>query len=266
MCSVRHARRDDFVDGRGIVDAAGMAQVQPHLRGLPADQQALRGSLMNGYHFTEPVRKVLVMAREEAERLHHGYVGPEHLLLALLRESDGVAATVIANLTVDGEDLETRLAAMLGPGFPRASRGPDLPYTSRGKKVLELTMSEARQFDHAYVGTEHLLLGLLREEKSVAANALAAAGITIDSARAETLRILGEVDGPRSASSQRWSGLQTILSAAISIANQHGGAIGAADLLEAIVFSSRDIAAAFATREVDVPGLIEEIRGLSDRG
>src|SRR6266571_4715334 len=96
------------------------------------------GGEMNGYNFTDRVRKVLQMAREEAARLHHEYVGTEHILLGLIREGEAVAA------------------------------GPDLPYTSRAKKVLELAMSEARELNHSYVGTEHLLLGLLREEKGIA--------------------------------------------------------------------------------------------------
>src|SRR5919205_1004328 len=117
---------------------------------------------MNGYNFTDRVRKVLQMAREEAARLHHEYVGTEHILLGLIREGEGAAAA-----------------------------GPDLPYTSRAKKVLELAMTEARELNHSYVGTEHLLLGLLREEKGIAAQVLTDAGVNLEQSRAETLRLLG---------------------------------------------------------------------------
>ena len=171
--------------------------MQARVRGLPADQQELRGSLtMNGYNFTERVRKVLAMAREESARLRHEYVGTEHILLGLLGEGEGVGATVLQNLDLDLDDLKYRIEEIVKKGKPGTSAGPDLPYTSRAKKVLELAMSEARELNHSYVGTEHLMLGLIREQKGIAAQILADAGVTIDNARAETLRILGtEIPG-----------------------------------------------------------------------
>ena len=146
---------------------------------------------MNGYNFTERVRKVLAMAREEAARLHHEYVGTEHILLGLIREGEGVAAAVLQNLSVDLEEIQQKIEDTVKKGKAAAATGPDLPYTSRAKKVLELAMSEARDLTHNYVGTEHLLLGLLREEKGIAAQVLTDAGINLDAARAETLRLLG---------------------------------------------------------------------------
>src|SRR3954465_16004194 len=146
---------------------------------------------MNGYNFTERVRKVLTMAREEAARLHHEYVGTEHILLGLIREGEGVAAAVLTNLNVDLEDIQQKIEETVKKGKAGQASGPDLPYTSRAKKVLELAMSEARELNHRYVGTEHLLLGLLREEKGIAAQVLTDAGVNLDAARAETLRILG---------------------------------------------------------------------------
>src|SRR5213592_1942825 len=121
---------------------------------------------MNGYNFTDRVRKVLQMAREEAARLHHEYVGTEHILLGLIREGEGVAAAVLTNLNVDLEEIQQKIEETVKKGKAAAA---DLPYTSRAKKVLELAMSEARELNHSYVGTEHLLLGLLREEKGIAA-------------------------------------------------------------------------------------------------
>src|SRR3954453_18656695 len=146
---------------------------------------------MNGYNFTERVRKVLAMAREEAARLHHEYVGTEHILLGLIREGEGVAATVLQNLSVELDDIQQKIEETVKKGKAGQTTGPDLPYTSRAKKVLELAMSEARELNHSYVGTDTLLLGLLREEKGIAAQVLTDAGVNLDAARAETLRILG---------------------------------------------------------------------------
>ena len=146
---------------------------------------------MNGYNFTDRVRKVLQMAREEAARLHHEYVGTEHILLGLIREGEGVAAAVLTNLSVDLDEIQQRIEETVKKGKAPAPEGPDLPYTSRAKKVLELAMSEARELNHSYVGTEHLLLGLLREEKGIAAQVLGDAGVSLEQARAETLRLLG---------------------------------------------------------------------------
>ena len=146
---------------------------------------------MNGYNFTERVRKVLAMAREEAARLHHEYVGTEHILLGLIREGEGVAAAVLQNLNVDLDEITQKIEETVKKGKAAQTTGPDLPYTSRAKKVLELAMAEARELTHSYVGTEHLLLGLLREEKGIAAQVLTDAQVTLEQARTETLRLLG---------------------------------------------------------------------------
>lgn len=150
---------------------------------------------MNGYNFTDRVRKVLQMAREEAARLRHDYVGPEHILLAVIREGEGVAVAVLMNLNVDLNDIRQKVEAIAKKGKAARTGDPDLPYTSRSKKALELAMREAHELDHYYVGSEHVLLGLLREEKGIAAQVLAAADVTLESARAETLRLLGS-EGP----------------------------------------------------------------------
>ncbi|OLC05764.1 MAG: hypothetical protein AUH42_06875 [Gemmatimonadetes bacterium 13_1_40CM_70_11] len=144
---------------------------------------------MNGYNFTDRVRKVLQISREEAARLHHAYVGTEHILLGLIREGEGVAVAVLTNLNADLEEIRQKVEET-AKKEKVAAAGPDLPYTSRAKKVLELAMSEARELNHWYVGTEHLLLGLLREEKGIAAQVLTDAGVTLERARAETLRLL----------------------------------------------------------------------------
>ena len=107
---------------------------------------------MNGYNFTERVRKVLAMAREEAARLHHEYVGTEHILLGLIREGEGVAAAVLQNLSVDLEDVTQKIEDTVKKGKAAQATGPDLPYTSRAKKVLELAMAEARNPVPTFVG------------------------------------------------------------------------------------------------------------------
>ncbi len=147
------------------------------------------------YNFTDRVRKVLAMAREEAIRLQHDYVGTEHILLGLIREGEGVAAAVLTNLSVDLEQIHERVEESVRKGKATIALG-ELPYTSRAKKVLEFAMAEARDFNHSYVGTEHLLLGLLREEKGIAAQVLNSLGVTLDEARAETLKVLGSDVAP----------------------------------------------------------------------
>lgn len=144
---------------------------------------------MRGFNFTERVRKVLSTAREEAMDLGHEYVGTEHLLLGLTRD-EGVASAVLANLHVDTQALRNRVLEIVRRGT-KEHGAADLPYTSRAKKTLELAMTEAKRLHHAYVGTEHLLLGLLAEQKGIAAQVLIDAGCTLERARAETLVTLG---------------------------------------------------------------------------
>ena len=146
------------------------------------------------YNFTDRVRKVLAMARDEAIRLQHDYVGTEHILLGLLREGEGVAATVLTNLSADLDQVHERIEESVKQGKATIALG-ELPYTSRAKKVLEFAMAEARELNHSYVGTEHLLLGLLREEKGIAAQVLSSLGISLEDARAETLKLLGSEMG-----------------------------------------------------------------------
>lgn len=171
------------------VYTTGMAQVQTRVRSLPTDQQELRRP-MNGYNFTERVRRVLAAARTESVALGHDYVGTEHILLGIQSEGGGVASTILVNLGVDGDRVRDRILETVKRGRP-GQTGPDLPYTSRAKKILELAMEEARELNHTYVGTEHLLLGVVREEKGMAAQILREFGVTVEKAREEALRILG---------------------------------------------------------------------------
>jgi ATP-dependent Clp protease ATP-binding subunit ClpC len=161
------------------------------------------------YNFTDRVRKVLAMAREEAIRLQHDYVGTEHILLGLIREGEGVAAAVLTNLSVDLEQVQERIEDSVRRGKATIALG-ELPYTSRAKKVLEFAMAEARELNHSYVGTEHLLLGLLREEKGIAAEVLNQLGVTLEEARRQTLKLLGsEPNAPQAAAGATSSGAAT---------------------------------------------------------
>lgn len=146
---------------------------------------------MNGYNFTTRVRQVLAMAREQTAELHHEYVGTEHMLLGMIAEGEGVGVAVLHNLGVDPDALREMVISTVKTGLEGVT-GPDLPYTSPAKKVLEFAMKEARDLNHSYVGTEHLLLGLLAEKKGIAAQVLNTSGVTLDTARAEVVRLLGE--------------------------------------------------------------------------
>ena len=146
---------------------------------------------MQGFAFTERVRRVLAQSRDEAVALGHPYVGCEHQLLALLANG-GVAGTVLQNLGLKLPYAASVLRQLLTPGKAGSAqlKASELPYTTRAKKVLEYAMMEARELDHSYVGTEHLLLGLLRERKGIAVEVLRSFGVTLEKTRAETLRIL----------------------------------------------------------------------------
>jgi len=124
---------------------------------------------MNG-KFTQRAQKVIAYAQEEARRLNHNVVGTEHLLLGLIREGEGVAARALANLGIDVNKVRDQIEAMIGVG-PFPIHGP-IGYTPRAKRVMELAMDESRKLGHNYVGTEHILLGLIREGEGVAAQVL----------------------------------------------------------------------------------------------
>src|SRR5512136_2162391 len=140
--------------------------------------------------FTERVRKVIYLAREEAARLQHDYIGTEHLLLGVIREGEGIAATVLNNLGLDLDRIRQEVENMVAPSGGTMTIG-EIPFTPRAKRVLELSVDEARQLGHNYVGTEHLLLGLIREGEGVAARVLIELGIDRKKVREETLKLLG---------------------------------------------------------------------------
>ena len=145
---------------------------------------------MNGYNFTMRVRRALALAREESARLRHEYVGTEHLLLGIAAESAEATSSVLESFGVEQRDVVLLIEESIERGHG-SSPGPDLPYTSRAKKVLELAMSEARELDHDYVDTEHLLLGLRAEGKGIGAQVLQALGVSLTEARAKVAEKLG---------------------------------------------------------------------------
>ncbi len=140
--------------------------------------------------FTERARKVILLAKEEAKRFNHDYIGTEHILLGLLKEGEGVAAAVLSSLGLDSENIRLELEKLVQPG-PGKVIGDDIPFTPRAKKVIELAMDEARNLGHNYIGTEHLLLGLIREEEGAASQALINMGLDLKSVRDEVLSLLG---------------------------------------------------------------------------
>jgi len=145
---------------------------------------------MNGYNFTERTRKIFREARDEAAAVGAEYVEPEHVLLALLAD-DGVGSIVVDNLVDDRSRVADAVRAKLKRETDKPDFAPDLPYSSAAKRVIELSMSEARNMQHSYVGTEHVLLGIAAEAKSISAHVLHSFGVTVASARAEVLRVLG---------------------------------------------------------------------------
>lgn len=138
--------------------------------------------------FSERARRVLTLAQEEAQRFNHHYIGTEHILLGLVREGDGVAAKVLANLGVDLGKVRAAVEFIIGRGEKGATS--EIGLTPRAKRVIELAVDEARRLNHSYIGTEHLLLGLLREGEGVAAGVLESLGVNLEKVRTETNRIL----------------------------------------------------------------------------
>jgi ATP-dependent Clp protease ATP-binding subunit ClpC len=140
--------------------------------------------------FTDRARKVMQLANQEAQRFNHEYIGTEHILLGLIKEGSGVAANVLKNLDVDLRKIRLEVEKLVQSGPEMVTMGK-LPQTPRAKKVIEYSMEEARNLNHNYVGTEHILLGLLREQEGVAAQVLMNLGLKLEEVREEVLNLLG---------------------------------------------------------------------------
>jgi hypothetical protein len=159
--------------------------------------------------FTDRARKVMQLAHQEAQRFNHEYMGADHILLGLVKEGSGVAANVLKNLDIDLRKIRLEVEKIVRPGPDMVTMGK-LPQTPRARKVIEYAIEEARNLHHNYVGTEHLLLGLLREEEGVASQVLMNLGLKLANVRKEVLQLLGhEVASEESCSGRvlvrRWS-------------------------------------------------------------
>ena len=143
--------------------------------------------------FTDRARRVLVLAQEEARLLHHGFIGTEHILLGLIHEGDGVAAQALEELGISLENVRQKVDDMIGAAA--TGEAGAAPFTPRAKKVLELSLREALQLGHTYIGTEHILLGLVREGEGVAAQVLISSDVELASVRQQVVRLLSVNEG-----------------------------------------------------------------------
>ncbi len=167
--------------------------------------------------FSERARRVLSLAQEEAQRFNHNYIGTEHILLGLVRETEGVAARVLSSLSVDLSKVRSAVEFIIGRG-EKPAQG-EIGLTPRAKKVVELAVDEARRMNHTYIGTEHLLIGLLREGEGVAAGVLESLGVTLDKVRTETHRILSHTSGQGQQSSRANTKTPTLDNLGVDLTN-----------------------------------------------
>ena len=191
--------------------------------------------------FTDRARASVVLAQDQARRLHHGYIGTEHLLLGLLAEPDGVAAKVLNAMGVRIAAVEADVVEIIGRGDEEPPG--HIPFTPRAKKVLELSLREALQLGHGYIGTEHILLGIIREGEGVAAQILVKyKGLTRDAVRERVLAHLGGVgpERPRSTATARTPAAAGILLAAEQLAGD--APVGSHHLLEALLHAEGSMA------------------------
>ena len=154
--------------------------------------------------FTERARQVVVLAQEEARTLKHNYIGTEHILLGLLREEEGLAARVLESLDITVERVRAQVVRIVGSGEEVTSG--QIPFTPRAKKVLELALREALSLGHNYIGTEHILLGLVRENEGVAARILLDFDADSEKIRNEVIRMLSGPSGRRQGQGQPGAG------------------------------------------------------------
>jgi ATP-dependent Clp protease ATP-binding subunit ClpC len=139
---------------------------------------------------TDRARRVMVLSQEAARRLAHNYVGTEHILLGLIEEGEGVAAKALVELGISLPDVQKKVEAVIGRG--EQSPTGSIPFTPRAKKVIELSLREGLQLGHNYIGTEHILLGLIREGEGVAASVLVDLGVDLRQVRQQVIKVLNE--------------------------------------------------------------------------
>jgi ATP-dependent Clp protease ATP-binding subunit ClpA len=196
--------------------------------------------------FTDRARQTVVLAQEEARRLNHNYIGTEHVLLGLIHEREGVAARALMSMGVSLEAVRREIKEIIGTG-DHAPTG-HIPFTPRAKKVLELSLREALQLGHNYIGTEHILLGLVREGEGVAAQVLVKLGADLDRIRKQVIILLSQGPGVEvtgSASQRRTPAAEQVVAAAQQLAG--GSPVGSHHLLEALIRSEDSAAAKVLT-------------------
>ena len=157
--------------------------------------------------FTDRARRVVVLAQEEARLLNHSYIGTEHILLGLIHEGEGVAAKALETLGISLEAVRAQVEEIIGQGG--SSPSGHIPFTPRAKKVLELSLREALQLGHNYIGTEHILLGLIREGEGVAAQVLVKLGADLSRVRQQVIQLLSGYQGPQGKSEGSASGKES---------------------------------------------------------
>ncbi|MFO7292970.1 MAG: Clp protease N-terminal domain-containing protein, partial [Acidimicrobiia bacterium] len=175
--------------------------------------------------FTDRARRVVVLAQEEARSLNHNYIGTEHILLGLLNEGEGIAAKALESLGIGLDSVRDEVVKIIGPG--QQSPTGHIPFTPRAKKVLELSLREALQLGHNYIGTEHILLGLIREGEGVAAQVLQQLGAELQKVRQSVIQLLSgpgttEDQPSSSAGSPAGSGARESTSTGSTVLDQFG--------------------------------------------
>jgi ATP-dependent Clp protease ATP-binding subunit ClpC len=172
--------------------------------------------------FTDRARRVVVLAQEEARLLNHSYIGTEHILLGLIHEGEGVAAKALESLGISLEAVRSQVEEIIGQGG--SSPSGHIPFTPRAKKVLELSLREALQLGHNYIGTEHILLGLIREGEGVAAQVLVKLGADLSRVRQQVIQLLSGYQGPAGSTGGGSSASETGQPAAgVGAGNKEGG-------------------------------------------
>jgi ATP-dependent Clp protease ATP-binding subunit ClpC len=222
--------------------------------------------------FTDRARRVVVLAQEESRLFNHDYIGTEHILLGLIHEGEGVAATALESLGISLDSVRSEVEEMIGHGKSPA-RG-HIPFTPRAKKVLELSLREALQLGHTYIGTEHILLGLIREGQGVAAQVLQKLGADLDRVRQQVIDALsGSEVSPlerERSEGRRFFGLlsesaESLLKAASWSADDLGhGAIEPVDILLALTATDDDLVRELlATWGIDLDAVRRRIEELA---
>jgi ATP-dependent Clp protease ATP-binding subunit ClpC len=182
--------------------------------------------------FSDPARRVVVLAQEEARLLNHNYIGTEHILLGVIHEGEGVAARALRSLGIDLDAVRQEVEEIIGRGG--SSPSGHIPFTPRAKKVLELSLREAMQLGHNYIGTEHILLGLLREGEGVACQSLVKLGANLATVRARVLQFVA--DGTVEGAAGRMPSLSPELVAVLDEARRAAEATGEAQVMPIHLF------------------------------